>query len=173
MVSDRCGGVIIRVGRDRLQGDIIFRMEPGSEIPVVIIQSIRPLKSIGQRLAIHMPFPGMVGVVAQVLQVFRQELGPGGAFSVGAAWDSRNGIASDLLRVEPAQGCSAGGPTARRIVKLGVAKSARGECIKVGCWDLASVTSEIREPQIIRQNQDYIGASGRSASHRRQKRACP
>ena len=148
-------------------------MEPGSEIPVVIIQSIGVLKSIGQRLAIHMPFPGMVGAIAQVLQVFGQEFGPGGAFSVGAARDTGDGIPSHLLRVEPAQGCSAGGPTASRIVKLGVAKSARGESVEVGCRNLASVTPEIREPQIIRQNQDHIGASGRSASHRRQKRACP
>ena len=148
-------------------------MEPGSEIPVVIIQSIGVLKSIGQRLAIHMPFPGMVGAIAQGLQVFGQEFGPGGAFSVGAARDTGDGIPSHLLRVEPAQGCSAGGPTASRILKLGVAKSARGEGVEVVCWDFASVTSEIGEPQIIRQNQDHIGALGRVASHRRQKRACP
>ena len=121
-------------------------MEPGSEIPVVIIQSIGVLKSIGQRLAIDVPFPGMVGAIAQVLEVFGQEFGPGGAFSVGAARDAVDGIASHLLRVEPGQGGGAGGPTASRIVKMGVAKSARGEGVEVGCWDFASVTSEIGEP---------------------------
>ena len=173
VVGDRCGGVVIRIGRDRFQFDIIFRMEPGSEIPVVIIQSIGALKSTGQRLSIHVPFPGMVGAVAQVLEVFGQEFGPGGAFSVGTARNTGDGIPSHLLRIEPAEGCSAGGPTASRIVKLGVAKSARSESVEVRCRYLAPVAPEIGEPQVIRQNQDYIGASVRGTGYRGQKRACP
>ena len=40
VIGDRCCGVIIRAGRDRLQCDLVFRVETGGEVTIVIIQPV-------------------------------------------------------------------------------------------------------------------------------------
>lgn len=122
MVCNRGGRVVVGLGRDRLQGNLILRVETGRKVTIVIVQSIGSVEPMGQGFPVHMPFSGMVGPIPQVSEVFRQEFGPRWPFTIAATLDAGDGVSSDLLGVEAAQSRGAGRPTAGRIVELGVAK---------------------------------------------------
>jgi len=84
-----------------------------------------------------------------------------------------------LVRIQPGQQRSAGGAAAARIIELCEPQPARRQLIQVGSGNFPAITTDIREPHIIHQNDRDIrarrggGGGGTAHSGRQQQENKP
>jgi hypothetical protein len=66
---------------------------------------------------------------------------------------------SRLVWIKPCKQACAAGAAARRIIELCKPQAVGSQRIEIGSFCFASITSEIREPHIIRKNQQDVWAA--------------
>ncbi len=99
VVVNRGRGVIAAPGIDRGKGLAVLLMEPGREVPVLIVEAIGMVEPILQRRPIDVPLAGVIGTVPLRFQDLGQETGPGRPGALGTALDAGDRVPSDLLSV--------------------------------------------------------------------------
>ena len=180
-------GLIPRVIRDRDDGVVAHertRIEVTARAvnrPVETIKSAlqRPVVCVRERLRRlarrHVPLAHRVVAIPRRLQRF----GDGDttpiqvpAIAVGSAIihhvpDAR------LMRMQPREQRRARGTASRRVVELGEAHAAPGERIQIRRRNLAAVTADVREPHVVRENDDDVGPGYFSGVHERRKTQKP
>ena len=149
VLSDGCGGVVAAPGCDGRQGAIIQGVQAGVEIAVVIVQGIGVVEAAGQDIAVHMPFAGVVGAIAEGAQQLRKESRPGGALAGRASSQTGQGVTVDLLGVIAGENARSRRPAAAGVVELSKPKSATRQSIEVRRPNFASVATRVREPHVI------------------------
>ena len=180
-------GLIPRVIRDRDDGVVAHertRIEVTARAvnrPVETIKSAlqRPVVCVRERLRRlarrHVPLAHRVVAIPRRPQRF----GDGDttpiqvpAIAVGSAIihhvpDAR------LMRMQPREQRRARGTASRRVVELGEAHAAPGERIQIRRRNLAAVTADVREPHVVRENDDDVGPGYFSGVHERRKTQKP
>ena len=129
-------------------------------VKVVVLTSAtdvqRPVKTLLPWIAIHMPFPGMVGAVAGGLEKFWEQSGPCRPHAIGTTIATRQGVAMDRLCIKTRQQRRSAWPTSGCIVTLRKTQSSSSQTIQVRRVDLAAIAAHIRKTQIVREDDKHV-----------------
>jgi hypothetical protein len=68
VVGDRRAGVVAGLGLDRRERPVVLRVLARGEVPVVVVEAVRVVEPVLQRLAIDVPLAGVVRAVAEWLK---------------------------------------------------------------------------------------------------------
>ncbi len=157
MVDGGGGGVVSGLVRGRLDRRVIDVAPLGGEEVALVPPVQRAMETAVQHLAVDVPLAAVVAAIACRFQQVRQQPGPLRTNGDAAPAVTGQHVAPDLLGVIPGQEGRPGRPTASRVVKLGKTQPGRGQPIQVGRLDFASVTSQVRKPHVVRQDEDDVG----------------
>ena len=115
------------------------------------------VEAVGERLAVHVPLAGVIRPIARGAQPFRQEFRPGLARATITTRHARDHIAPHLLGIVAGEHGRARGPTTRGVIELGEAYAAMREGVELRSADFAAIGADVREPEVVRENEDNIG----------------
>jgi len=158
VVSHRRCNVEAAVGIGRRQRLAVEKMVLGGEEAVVVLQLVGTLEAVPQGGAVNVPLAVVVAAVSPLPEPLRHERSPRLAAPQPKI---AHGVPAYLLGVVPRQDGGTAGPTPARGVVLGVPQAPTSESVQVRGVDLAAVASGIREPHVISQDQQHIGAGTR------------
>jgi hypothetical protein len=155
VVGNGNGRIVATFRRDRRQRLVIQRVILGREVPIVVEDRIRAIESAREGECVDVPLARVIGTITESPQVLGQQSGPCWPAGSGTG-ATREIVAAHLLSIITGQERRPRGPTSGRIVKLRVTQSTGGERIQVGCRNLAAITAQIGEAQVVRQNHDEV-----------------
>ena len=156
VIGNGVRGIKLRADRRGRLALVIEEMKFQPKEPVVV-DVVRAIKPVGQRHAVHVPFAGVIGAVPGRLEHHRQQPRP--LRPIGPPLSARM-IAPHLLRVVAGQNRRPRRPTACRVVKLCVPQAVLRQPIQMRRFNLATVTAQIRVPQVIGHDHQYIRRLG-------------
>ena len=166
VLGHRGRGEVIRVRRDGRQRFVVLGVAARREIPVVILEAVGVIETVLQRLAVHVPFAGVIRAVAGGLEHLGQQPRPRGPHAARAARQPRHPVAPHLLRVITGENRRARRPAARGVVKLCEPHAALGERVELRRRDVAAVTTRVGETHVVGQNEENVRALVRSGGGR-------
>ena len=156
VVGDGRRGVVPRLrvgGRQRLA---VLGVEFRREVPVVVVQAVRVVEPVRQRLAVHVPLARVVRPIPERLEQFREQSRPVRPGARRAALDAGHGVAADLLGVIAGENGGARRPAPGRVRELREPQPVRGQRVEVRRGDLAAVTPEVGEAQVVRDDEQDV-----------------
>src|SRR5262245_35267705 len=118
MVRDCNRRVIASVALDSRQWAIILEVFLRTKVAVLVLHPIRTIEPIFERLAIDVPFTGVIRAVSGGLQHCRQQARPCRSAPDGDAGITGNDVATNLLSVVSGQQRRASRPAPRCVVEL-------------------------------------------------------
>ena len=144
-VGDLRRRVVAAAAFDRRQRLVVERMLLRREEAVLVVERIRSIEPALRAAAVEMPFAGVVGAIAERLQILGQQAGPARPRSLARHIGQR--VEADLLGVVAGEQRGPRRPAAGRVVELRVPQAAFGERIEIRRGDLAAVAAEVGEPR--------------------------